>query len=371
MVNDLACKQCGSALPPRGWDRRGIAVGLAMAWALAWDVTGTGGAARAQGDRSGPSPAASKGVWISRAEVAALPIRGAAWNAMLAAAKTPAERPNIADQNDPTDVLTLAKALVGGRTGQQAYIEQARANIMAAIGTEAGGETLALGRNLAAYVIAADLVGLDAAADARFRSWLQHALVENLAGRSLRVTHEERPNNWGTMAGASRAAVAAYLGDRAELARTAQVFQGWLGDRRAYAGFKYGDLSWQADADAPVGINPKGATKGGRSIDGVLPEEMRRGGTFQWPPVATGYPWESLQGAVTQAQILHRAGYDCWQWQDQALLRAVRFLYGIGWNATGDDAWVPWLIDARYGTHFATQARAGPGKVMGWTAWTR
>ena len=75
--------------------------------------------------------------------------------------------------------------------------------------------------------------------------------------RTLVSTHEDRPNNWGTHAGAARAAIAAYLGDSAQLARTALVFRGYLGDRAAYAGFEFGDLSWQCDpAAGPSGINP-------------------------------------------------------------------------------------------------------------------
>jgi hypothetical protein len=38
-----------------------------------------------------------------------------------------------------------------------------------------------------------------------------------------------------------------------------------------------------------------------------------------------------------QAEILHNAGYDVYNWQDKALLRAVQFLYNIGWPATSDD----------------------------------
>lgn len=242
---------------------------------------------------------------------------------------------------------------------------------MAAIGTESDGRTLALGRNLASYVIAADIVGLPAADAARFRAWLRLTLSENLDGNTLRQTHERRPNNWGTMAGASRAAVAAYLGDRVELDRVAQVFKGWLGDRSAYAGFKFGDTSWQANPSAPVGINPLGAVKQGHSIDGALPDDMRRGGSFHWPPGETDYPWGALQGAVVQAEILRRAGYDVYRWQDQALLRAASFLYDeLGWQASGDDAWVPWIIDARYGSHFASDQAAKPGKIMGFTGWT-
>jgi hypothetical protein len=311
------------------------------------------------------------GIWISNAELMALPTSGVPWNTLVTAANSTANSPKLSNQDDNTDVLTLAKALVGVRLGNQQLIAQARANIMAAIGTEDGGRTLALGRNLASFVIAADLVGLSPQDDATFRGWLRGVLSENLGGRTLQSTHEDRPNNWGTMAGASRAAAAAYLGDQVELARTALVFKGYLGDRAAYSGFDYGsDLSWQAAPSRPVGINPMGATKDGRSIDGVLPDDMRRGGSFTWPPAQTGYPWEALQGALVQAEILHRAGYDAWQWQDKALLRAVGFLNGITWTAQGDDEWQPWLVNARYGSDFAANPAARHGKIMGWTAWT-
>ncbi len=313
------------------------------------------------------------GIWISTDELMQLPTSGPAWDTVLGAANTTSGLPDISNQDDKTDTNTLAKALVGVRLGDQNHLAQARANVMAAIGTEQGGRSLALSRNLAGYVISADLVGLDPDQDTQFRTWLRQLLTEVMSdGRSLTSTHEDRPNNWGTMAGSSRAVVAAYLGDQIEIARTAQVFKGWLGDRSSYADFKYGDLSWQADPTNPVGINPLGATKDGHSIDGALPEEMRRGGSFQWPPVETGYTWEALQGAVVQAEILSRAGYDTWEWQDQALLRSVQFLYslGAGWEAVGDDEWTPWIIDAHYGTNFATNAQATAGKIMGWTAWT-
>ena len=119
-----------------------------------------------------------------------------------------------------------------------------------------------------------------------------------------------------------------------------------------------------------MGVNPLGATKDGYRIDGALPEEMRRGDSFQFPPASTGYAWEGLQGAVVQAEILHRAGYDAWEWNDRAMLRAVEFLYSIDWAPTDDDLWIPWLIDARYGTNFASIVSDRPGKLMGWTAWT-
>ncbi|MFV1965927.1 MAG: Ig-like domain-containing protein [Pirellulaceae bacterium] len=430
------------------------------------------------------------GIWISPEQVMALPTTGDAWNGVLAAAQQEVGLPNLQDQDEATDVLTLAQALVGVRLDDQGYLSQVRDAIMAVIGTEsvsgsvtladpsaiettatfsepgtyllrlraddgqlndedeqtirvhgegdtftptgdaaldASGEivitgssgggnghpeayagadqivsvkdvvtlrggvkddgrpsgnvtvtwevvqprTLALGRNLVSYVIAADLVGLEPARDTQFRDWLRGVLTEEIDGRTLQSTHEGRPNNWGTMAAASRAAVAIYLGDQVELDRTAQVFKGYLGDRSAYAGFTFGDdLSWQADPANPVGVNPKGATKDGYSIDGAQPEEMRRGGPFQFPPKETQYPWEGLQGSVVAAEILHRAGYDSFQWQDQAILRAVEFLNGLGWSPTSDDEWIPWVIDAHYGTKFAANEAITPGKNMGWTSWT-
>jgi hypothetical protein len=164
-------------------------------------------------------------------------------------------------------------------------------------------------------------------------------------------------------------AIALYLGDDAELARAAAVFHGWLGDRAAYAGFEYGDVTWQCDPSKPVGINPD-CSKGGHAIGGALPDDMRRGASFAWPPVSTGYPWEALQGALLQAELLRRAGYDTWNWEDKALLRASEFLYdGIGWAASGDDEWQPWMIDARYHTSYRDAPPARYGKNFGWTDW--
>jgi hypothetical protein len=241
-----------------------------------------------------------------------------------------------------------------------------------AIGTEDGGRTLALGRELAAYVIAADLVGLPPDLDAPFRSWLASVRHESLDGRTLVSTHEDRPNNWGTDASASRAAVAVYLGDSADLQRVATVFKGWLGDRAAYSGFDYGDLDWQSNPSQPVGVNPKGATIQGYPVDGVLPDDQRRGGGFAWPPPQENYVWGALQGALATAVILSRAGYpDVWSWQDQALLRAVRWLHDQArFPAEGDDTWLPHLANHYYGTSFPAPVPARAGKNLGWTDWT-
>jgi hypothetical protein len=323
-----------------------------------------------------------KGIWLDEREILALPTSGVAWERLQKAANQATGTPTLGDQDSATNVQVLAKALVYVRTGEVHYQEEVLAalRVITFENTEANGRTLALGRELAAYVIAADLVKLsrvDPALHEQFSRKLRELLHKPLASSgttsvgSLQQTHETRPNNWGTHAGASRAAVAVYLGDWAELARTAQVFEGYLGNRTVYAGFAFhADSSWQADPNQPVGINPQGSIKDGHNIDGALPEEMRRGGSFTWPPVETGYAWEALQGALVQAEILHRAGYDAYNWQDQALLRAVQFLDRLGWAPTADDEWLIWLVNRAYGTDFPANPAARPGKNLGWTNWT-
>jgi hypothetical protein len=321
-----------------------------------------------------PSGDSRIGILISMEDLMSRPTSGAAWSNLKSKADQSAGTPDLSNQDQNNNVVVLAKALVFARTGEGSYRAEVRQQLGQAINTELGGRTLALGRELAAYVIAADLIDLknyDPAFDNnQFRPWLQRALTENLDGKTLVSTHEDRPNNWGTHAGGSRAAVAMYLGDQAELDRVAKVFKGWLGDRNSYASFKYGNLDWQCDPSHPVGINPTGCTKDGHSIDGVLPDDQRRGGGFSWPPPKENYVWEALQGALAQAIILDRAGYDVWNWEDQALLRAVTWLHSqANFPADGDDTWEPHVINHFYATDFPAPIPSKPGKNLGWTDW--
>jgi hypothetical protein len=319
-----------------------------------------------------PPPGEEKpGVWISREEIALLPDRGTAWETLLAAARRPLPSADLADQDNDCDVLVLARALVHVRTGAAGFREEALGAIEKVMGTEQAGDVLALSRNVTGYVIAADLVGLPPELESRFRPWLRTLPDLQLHGTTLRLVHERRPNNWGTHAGAARAVIARYLGDKRELARVATIFRGWLGDRDAYAGFAFAALDWQADPGRPVGINAPGATRDGHPIDGVLPDDQRRSGEFCWPPPKEGYVYEALQGALLQAMVLDRSGYDPWQWSDRALLRAALWLEEVArFPAAGDDAWQPGVINRFYGTTLNASDSAGPGKSIGWTAWT-
>jgi hypothetical protein len=319
----------------------------------------------------------SAGIWLRAAEVAAIPTSGSAWNSLLNEANKYCGIVDLSNQDQRTNVCILAKALVFARTGTTSY----RADVVTALreivnAPTYDGRALALGRELGAYVIAADLIDVrsyDSWLDSRFRVKIRELLTTytHSGPSSLIACHERRPNNWGTHCGASRLAVAAYLGDDVEIARAAQVFRGWLGDRSAYAGFSYGDLSWQCDPNRPVGINPAGCTRYGQDLGGILPDDQRRGGSFTWPAPKENYVWEALQGALVQAVILERHGYRAFQWSNQALRRAVQWLYSVNnYPAEGDDGWQPYVVNFFYGTSFAAPMPANPGKNVGWTDWT-
>ena len=318
------------------------------------------------------------GVWLSSAEIAALPASGAAWDAIVSEASQICGTPNLEDQEDMANVCVLAKALVFARTGQTSY----RSSVASALDSIVNmgtynGRALALGRELGTYAVAADLIDLknyNPSLDSAFRAKLRElrTTYTNSGPSDLIDCHEDRPNNWGTHCGASRVAVARYLGDTADLQRAAQVFKGYLGDRSSYAGFRYGETSWQCSPGSPVGINPAGCTKSGHNIDGVLPDDQRRAGTFTWPPPKENYVWEGLQGALMQAVILHRAGYDVFNWEDKALYRALVWLHGqANFPAAGDDTWSPHIVNYFYAAAgFPAPIPTRPGKNMGYTDWT-
>jgi hypothetical protein len=269
-----------------------------------------------------------------------------------------------------------------GDDGMRYLVEDALQEIVGS-GTYAGS-ALALGRELAAYVIAADLIDVQSrtpSLDIGFRAKLRELRDTPTTGAApnLIASHEHRPNNWGTMAGASRIAVAIYLKDTVDLEKAANVFRGYLGEQAAYKfaatdfGGPFGqeDHSWEHDETAPVGINPRGSTKAGLSIDGVLPDDQRRGGPFSGGITQENYVWEALQGAVVQAALLQRVGYSAWTWGDQALLRALTWLHDVAaFPAVGDDCWVPWLANHALSTKFPVETPTKPGKIIGFTDWT-
>jgi hypothetical protein len=324
-------------------------------------------------------------ILMSKEALMALPTKGPAWENLVAIANDPPGTPDLTDQDNRVGVMTLASALVFARTGDDAYRERARSQIMAAIGTEREGATnsiLALGRQLGAYVLAADLIKLSGADDATFRPWLDDIRTRQLGGHgrwiALTATHEDAPQNWGSFAGASRIAASLYLNDTADVARAAQILRGFLGDRTAYAGFQgpEGARSWSCDPAKFIPINGA-CTSQGIDLDGAIVRDIDRGGNLKWPPgrAGIGYTLESLQALTLQAELLSVNGYgDAWTWSDQALKRAAGIVTrsgqagGLTWNRSEVSYYVPWILNARYGLDLPTLP-AGFGRVFGYTDW--
>jgi hypothetical protein len=339
-----------------------------------------------------PTPTASPGpqdptdyLLMSRADLAALPTSGPAWDAMLAIADASPGEPDLSDQDARHGVNTLAAALVYARTGEARYREHARSEIMDAIGTERSGadnSILALGRQLGAYVLAADFIGLDGTDDERFRRWLRDIRTDELGGhgrwRALSDTHEDSANNWGAFAGASRLAASLYLDDTSDVERAARVLRGFLGDRSAWARFQPVEDSadWACNARRYTPINPPCA-RDGIDLDGAIVRDISRGGNLDWPPGEAGirYTLEAFQGLVLQTELLYQNGHeDAWDWSDAALRRAAALVSASGaaggdsWNGTEPNRHVPWILNARYGLDLPTRP-AGIGRVFGYTDW--
>ncbi|HET7472385.1 MAG TPA: hypothetical protein VFJ71_04590, partial [Candidatus Limnocylindrales bacterium] len=367
---------------PRGTSRRGTrwlaAVGLGIALL-------SGGVAPAAVQIA----AASGDILMPRSELLSLPTSGSAWSALKTIADEPLGTPSLCDQDSKHHLRTFAAALVYARTGVASYGTKARDGVMAALPTQVVGcdnATLALGRQLAAYVFAADLADLSGTDDATFRSWLSAIRTKNIGGHSvwtsITVTHKLAPGNWGAHAGSARIAADLYLGDTTDLAAAARVTRGFLGDRSAYAGFTdnldAADLSWTCTGSAATYTPEDGAcTRSGINLDGAVATDISRGGSLHWPPLDPGIPYqlESIQGMGLQVELLYRHGYPgAWSWSNSALKRAAAIVTrsgaagGTGWNDTTASRQMPWLLNKRYGTSIPTVA-AGMGRSIGFTDW--
>jgi hypothetical protein len=341
-----------------------LACGVLTWWAAGWPAgSDDPPPASTQEARDGPA------IWISAEEIATLPTRGPAWRTVRGLAHDGWGEPDLGDNDDDHDVRLLAGALVAERLDDAAMREDVVEGLEAVTGTFPE-EVLPLARNISAYVVAARIVGHRTP---EFETWLDDLVDARADGRagigSLRESAMTDPSNHGNHARASLFAIARYLGDRPLEREVAARFRDWLG--RSGRGFEWKDRSWQADPSSPRGVNPAGSRIGGMSVDGILPEEQRRSGTFDTNPEREPYVWEGLQGVTAAAAMMDRAGYAAWQWEDCAILRAFRWLHEDNdFPAEGDDVWQSWLVNHAYGTDFPAASPTAPGKNLGFTDWT-
>jgi hypothetical protein len=333
--------------------------------------------------------AATDYLLMSRSALMARPVSGAAWANMREVAAGADGTPNLCDQDNDHHLRTLAAALVYARTGDARFGSKARSGVMAAIGTQRVGcnnATLALGRQLAAYVLAADFAGLSGSNDTTFRSWLSAIRTKIIGGHSiwnsLERTHHDSANNWGAYAGAARVAASLYLGDASDVSQASRITRGFLGDRATYAGFESNisssAITWACSGSASTytPVNPA-CTKSGINVDGAVVADISRGGALKWPPGSTGiaYQLDSIQGLGLQVELLYQNGYSgAWNWSSDALKRMAGVVTrsaasgGTGWNGTKAARQMPWLLNLRYGTNIPT-ATAGVGRAIGFADW--
>jgi hypothetical protein len=352
-----------------------------VAHAIPADVRASTADSTSASDQNAPASGGDY-LLIRRTELLARPTSGSAWAYLVDVASEGWGAPDLDNLNSRVNVEALAAGLVFARTGTGSYQSKVRDAIRAMIPTYGGtGEGLGPARQIAGWVMAADLINLDAfdpAVDKSFRALLVRALDSRIGGHSrwggsLTKCHEDSDNNWGAWCGASRIAADLYLGDAADLARAEAVYRGFLGDRSAWSDFKGqedGTLSsaarsWACDpsSGAYVPTNPACGDKSGAFVS-----DVSRAGSYR--SVHGAYQSETTAGMVLQAELLYRNGYPgAWTASRGALARVAAFNHSHGaWNLGSVQHHWPWLINERLGTSYPTRA-AGYGRSLGFTDW--
>ena len=331
------------------------------------------------------------GIWISQAEIMALPTSGGAWSKLVNLASAPIPRHELSCQDSAAPHAVMATALVAARTNDDSLRAKVRDELLRAVGTENGStcghpdrnRPLGVGRNLTAYVIAADVIGFrqfDPAAESGWRGWLSALRSAQLPGGwALNSQHaREDHSNWGAHQAAALTAANAYLGDRDGLGVDAAWARAWV-DPRAQMPWRYRtdkhDYSWSGTGVPPSApVNPKGATKQGAVVDGIPLVDMQRGGGFTTgKPAYTQYPREALVGRTVQFELLHRAGYNSYAWGDSGLLRIAERL--LAFSQQWESSWYEprinayWIIAKRYGAALP-RAEASVGRQVVGADWT-
>ncbi len=326
-----------------------------------------------------PPPSNGTAVWVSQAEIMARPTSGTSWNNLVSWAGKTIGTSTINDQDSDQDQVALAKALTCARIGTNCAEIITALNSLSAH-TPSGDRALAWGRNISAWVMAADIVTNSGRASGlnvtQFKNWANTAIRTNSTeGETIIECHVHRPNNWSTMCGGSRIAADIFDGDSSDLTAAWNEYRGYVGDRSS--GFLFANTvvttNWRCpNSTDRTAINPKGCVKFGHNFDGILPAEMLRQGEYSsWPPpLGTVYPFNGLAGLMLQAELLARHGYPAFTVADNAMLRAYSWLIDVaGYTGTSRTDWMPWIINKRYGRSYPALLAPLPGQNIGFVEW--
>jgi len=320
-------------------------------------------------------------LWTSAQELAGKPTAGEAWDKVWSAAQEACpNEATVTNQDSNANVQILAAAIAYARLRDDDPVSAAafRGKVIGALEKLVGegnppqahgcppgcgkavNSTLAWGRQVGAYALAADLVDYRTPG---FEEWLRDLAENDVAcdGRTMLEAFQRRPNNWGVMNFGSLVAMYAYLGDLGRLQEVRDYFvRGLTGDvfdcEDAPAGepcYVWGgtlspalkDLSWHCDAASPSLIAPSCIVDlgAGTQIDlgGLIPDDQRRSCSFCPPndsstfcqaasaedkcvePGPDAHISDWMNGAVMGARILDRVGMSIWEAGDQALKRMI------------------------------------------------
>lgn len=332
-----------------------------------------------------------RGVIIDHDELMALPTSGAAYEALHSRAKSQTVTgAKLSDMHMQHDVGTLSVALDGVRLDDAALIAKAKACLTDAIGTEAGGDSMDVGRSLAAYVMAADVLDIRSGP---IYEWLAGFRTKKIPHDNTGVPMTFRDRAWETGTNAScqvglcSLSLAVYLRDQEWITDNWNAFRRICGDRTSPFKLKanqYGD-PWQEIPGDRVGIQNKGAKVNGIDVDGAYVDMGRSNpkpvAALKYDERMSLYPWVSLNSIIWAGAIFKRLGYPAFEIQDRAVLRAVMYLRRLardynqaGWWGQDKKEDAKWIAHVAYPadlplSEYPIHLPVAGNDQVGWSDW--
>lgn len=342
----------------------------------------------------------------------------AGWGDVTSFANTSKPAGCLTDQFSRANNWALANALVWRATANSAARLKALDAITDVIGKHTtstsgcsgAGRALEIGRNVGAYVIAADMINLpsyNSTENNRFVNWIGQVQSASYPGSpdadgngtsTLRDCFRHRPDNWGVHCAFTQLTIDIYQGDSAGWNDIAQTFHRYSGNRNIprwdnialSSDFDWaGSEDWSTTPSELRGINLPGTVPGTQlNGNGYIIRDADRAGnpnTSGTCPVFDGHWAGGWSGTMLVTELLQRL-YDDGRLSGvgaanpkgmtfDAPLRASQALQRVdNCNSSaisGDDEYARFLTDYLYpDANFPTVGSPAVGKVMAFAEFT-
>jgi hypothetical protein len=355
-------------------------------------------------------PGDEQAIFYKWSQLKRLPRSGASFDAGLKRARgtwqTPVFIGESASNNAQGDADVQIGAIMAETLDDDPLREKVRAHLRLAA-TKTSNWLLGLGRQLAGYVEAANLIRF---AEPEFVTWvhkmviLKHGSGDRWGGyETILETAHSLNSNWALQCNRSVIAASMYLEQygtatqKADAARWLRLsvlaykrFVGEAGDYRELPPFHTAENGWGGSTGLGYGINPEGSVImiGERRIDasGILQGDwLRAKGTDgredrdakNYPPNPVTYHWEGLTPLIVTGAILHEHDIVPFSAGNNAIVRAMKALCGKSDNdpafnnpPSGDDELCPHVVYHYTGIDFGRQLDNEPDKAgYGWLTW--